>query len=148
MRADEVPNCGDQSGYATPGDELTIGELARAFGLATHVLRHWESVGVLTPVRRPDGHRRYTDGDRYRVALILRAQQAGMSLARIREGLEAPDNRALRALLSAHLEELAERMTRLREAVDILEHSMACPHTNILECPQAQEVLENTAVSS
>ena len=36
----------------TPGEEMTIGELAARFGLATHVLRHWEAVGLLGPERR------------------------------------------------------------------------------------------------
>lgn len=27
-------------------DDLTIGELAARFGLATHVLRYWEAMGV------------------------------------------------------------------------------------------------------
>jgi hypothetical protein len=31
------------------GLEYTIGELAARFGLATHVLRHWEDVGLLSP---------------------------------------------------------------------------------------------------
>lgn len=129
------------------GRELTIGELARSFGLATHVLRHWESAGVLEPVRRTGGQRRYTDGQRCQVALILRAQRAGMSLARIREALGAPDRQALRALLSAHLDELAQRMDQLREAMEMLEHSMACQHPKVLDCPRAQEILEDTTAA-
>jgi hypothetical protein len=38
--------------------ELTIGELAARFGLATHVLRHWETKGLLSPARRVAGRRR------------------------------------------------------------------------------------------
>ena len=33
--------------------EYTIGELAARFGLATHVLRHWEDMGLLSPARYP-----------------------------------------------------------------------------------------------
>ncbi|MGN9781028.1 MerR family DNA-binding transcriptional regulator [Nonomuraea sp. ZG12] len=29
--------------------------LAARFGLATYVLRHWETMGLLTPVRRANG---------------------------------------------------------------------------------------------
>lgn len=35
-------------------EALTIGELAQRFGLATHVLRYWESMGLLKPARRTD----------------------------------------------------------------------------------------------
>lgn len=130
-----------------PGGELTIGELARSFGTATHVLRHWESAGVLEPARRTGGQRRYTDDQRCQVALILRAQRAEMSLARIREALDAPDQQTLRALLSAHLDELAQRMDQLREAMEVLEHSMACQPPDVLDCPRAQELLENTTAA-
>lgn len=129
---------------AGSGEELTIGELARSFGLATHVLRHWEAVGVLEPARRTGGQRRYSGDQRCQVALILRAQRAGMSLARIREALDAPDQRTLRALLGAHLDELARRMEQLREAMEMLEHGMNCQHPNLLECPGARGLLEDT----
>jgi hypothetical protein len=36
-------------------EEMTIGELAARFGLATHVLRHWEAMGLLTPVASSRG---------------------------------------------------------------------------------------------
>ncbi|WP_083936236.1 helix-turn-helix domain-containing protein [Nocardiopsis ganjiahuensis] len=143
MKSSEA-NDGVRPADGRSGGELTIGELARSFGLATHVLRHWESVGVLVPARRSGGQRRYTDDQRCRVALVLRAQRAGMSLARIREALDAPDQQALRDLLSAHLDELARRMEQLREAMEMLEHSMACRHPNTVECPRARELLENT----
>ena len=109
-------------------NELTIGDLASSFGLAPHVLRHWEEVGVLAPARRRGGQRRYTEEHRCRVEVVLRAQRAGMSLARIREVLDRPDLEGRRAILTAHLVELEERMDRLREAREIVEHSMICPH--------------------
>ena len=101
-------------------------------------------MGVLDPARRTGGQRRYTSDHRYRVALILRAQRAGMSLSRIREALDAPDKEALRSLLGDHLDEMARRMEQLREAMEMVEHSMACPHPEIMDCPRARDVLENT----
>ncbi|WP_330468582.1 MerR family transcriptional regulator [Micromonospora zamorensis] len=38
---------------------MTIGDIAGRFGLATHVLRPWRSVGLLTPARVVAGRRRY-----------------------------------------------------------------------------------------
>lgn len=65
------------------GPEMSIGELAERFGLATHVLRHWEDVGPLRPARRVNGRRRSTPEHLTRVALILRGKDAGFSLERI-----------------------------------------------------------------
>ena len=108
--------------------ELSIGDLAAEYGLAPHVLRHWEEVGVLIPARRQGGRRRYTEEHRCRVEVVLRAQRAGMRLARIREVLDNPDPVERRAILTAHLADLEERMTLLREAREIVEQEMVCRH--------------------
>jgi DNA-binding transcriptional MerR regulator len=54
-----------------------IGAVSERFGLATHVLRHWEAMGLLTPARDAAGRRRYKTADLTRVAVILRAKEAG-----------------------------------------------------------------------
>ena len=42
----------------------SIGEVARLVGVATHVLRYWETqFTALAPVRRPDGRRYYRPED-------------------------------------------------------------------------------------
>jgi DNA-binding transcriptional MerR regulator len=67
---------------ASPDDEdqvLSIGALAQHFGLATHVLRHWEAMGLLAPARDAAGRRSYGVADLARVAVILRAKGADLS---------------------------------------------------------------------
>ena len=127
--------------------ELSIGELAEPFGLATHVLRHWESVGVLEPSRRAGGQRRYTPEQRLRVALVLRAQEAGFSLEQIRELFGAEDGAARRDRLAEHLARLDERMARLRAVRDMVAHTLSCEAPDVLECPTMRAVLEETSVS-
>ncbi|WP_017571188.1 helix-turn-helix domain-containing protein [Nocardiopsis halotolerans] len=127
--------------------ELSIGELAEPFGLATHVLRHWESAGVLEPARRSGGQRRYTHEHRLRVALVLRAQEAGFSLAQIREMTGAPDGAERRARLAEHLARLDERLEKLRAARELVSHAMACDADDILECPRMRAVLEESGTS-
>ncbi len=61
--------------------EFTIGELAHEFGLATHVLRHWESMGLLRPGRNGAGQRRYGRADLARVAMILIGKDEGSAWA-------------------------------------------------------------------
>ncbi len=60
----------------------SIGEAAVRFGLETHVLRHWESAGLLRPGRDGAGRRRYADADAVRIAVILRNKAAGLSSTR------------------------------------------------------------------
>src|SRR5258708_2266239 len=63
---------------------MTIGQVAGRFGLPTHVLRHWESMGLLRPTRVAGDRRRYTRDDLARVASIVVVKRAGRSLVDIR----------------------------------------------------------------
>ena len=61
----------------------SVGEVAAKFDLPTNVLRHWESVGLLTPARDAAGRRRYGHDEVVRVAVIQRSKAAGMTLDQI-----------------------------------------------------------------
>ncbi len=65
-------------------DGLRIGDAAAMLGLDSHVLRHWEEMGLLRPPRSSSGHRVYDDELVTRARLIRVCQRAGMSLAEIR----------------------------------------------------------------
>ncbi|MEU5780882.1 MerR family transcriptional regulator [Micromonospora lupini] len=114
---------------------MTIGEVADHFGLPAHVLRHWESVGLLSPARVTGGRRRYTRDDLYRVASILRAKQAGLPLPDIRAFLAAHDPAARKDVLRRNHSALQARMAALRSALDLLEAGLNCTHDDISTCP-------------
>lgn len=118
---------------------FAIGEIAQRFGLATHVLRHWESMGLITP-SRVGGQRRYTEDDVYRVAAILRGKQAGLSLDQIRQ-LVASDPAARPGILRAHGEALRQRMAAMQEALDVIESVLRCRHSDFTLCPRFRAVL-------
>ncbi|WP_202818997.1 MerR family transcriptional regulator [Actinosynnema sp. ALI-1.44] len=120
---------------------MTIGQVADHFGLPTHVLRHWESVGLLSPARVEGSHRRYTHEDVVRVASIVRAKQAGLSLPDIRAFLAAGDPAARKDVLRRNHRELHARMTALRAALDLLEAGLNCTHEDIVTCPNYQATL-------
>ncbi|MFI6517583.1 MerR family transcriptional regulator [Spirillospora sp. NPDC050679] len=110
-------------------DGLAIGELAERFGLAAHVLRHWESMGLLEPARRTGGQRAYGQADLERVALILMGKEAGFTLRELRTLLSTPDPMDHRDALQRHVEELEQRIDRARAAKDLIEHALTCPHS-------------------
>jgi MerR family copper efflux transcriptional regulator len=117
---------------------LTIGAPARRFGLATHVLRHWESMGLLAPGRTAGGQRRYGDPDLMRVAMILMGREAGIGLRDLAEILAVPDPRERADLLRRHVAELADRIARAQAAKDLIEEALSCP-LPFDECPRARE---------
>lgn len=112
----------------------SIGELAERFELPTHVLRHWESEGLLQPARDPAGRRRFGEPDAYRVAAIIASKAAGMSLEQVRALLDATvaDRRAI---LEQHLRDLQERITAIERSQHMTEHALGCRAHDISQCP-------------
>lgn len=116
--------------------------MAAHFALPTHVLRHWESEGLLAPARVRGSHRRYTGDDLYRVATILLAKEVGFPLPDIREMLTAETPRKRRAVLTRHHEVLRGKMAQLQSALTLLEGALSCTHEDMTTCPNFQSELE------
>ncbi len=112
----------------------SIGELAARFGLATHVLRHWENVGLLTPERDTAGRRRFGAGELVRVAVIVRNKAAGMSLPQIQVLLDAEAQDRHR-VLEAHLADLDARMKDMERSRAMTEHALRCRAHDVATCP-------------
>lgn len=121
--------------------EYSIGELAARFGLATHVLRHWEDVGLLSPARRVAGRRVYGAAHVTRVAEILLGKDAGFSLEQLRELFTAPDLDRRREVLRGQLAQVRERVARLALSQTMLEHALRCRHPDYQSCPQFQTMV-------
>jgi DNA-binding transcriptional MerR regulator len=117
---------------------MSIGEVAGHFGLATHVLRHWETMGLLSPARATGGRRRYARSDLHRVAGILLAKEAGLALTDIRDILTIADVEKRREITRRHRDELVRRIEEMRAALNLLEGGLACDYEDITECPHYQ----------
>jgi DNA-binding transcriptional MerR regulator len=120
---------------------MSIGEVAARFGLATHVLRHWESVGLLAPGRAVAGRRRYGEDHLYRIAVILRAKEAGFGLDDIREMITAPSPDERTAILRRQRAELARRIARAQASLHLIDCALACDHEDFTSCPNFQAML-------
>ena len=125
-------------------ESLSIGELAGRFGLPTHVLRHWEDEGVITPAERVNGRRRYTEEHVARVTMILRCKQTGLSLAQIRELFETPRDDHMEILLR-HRARLDEQLEEIAAARAMLEHMIACHADDVTRCLEFQAVARAVA---
>lgn len=121
---------------------LSIGELAARFGLETHVLRHWEDVGLLAPARDGADRRRYDRDDLVRVAVILRSKSAGMSLEQIGVLLDAGAAGRHR-VLEDHIADLDRRMAEMRRSREMTEHALRCRAHDIATCPRFKAAVED-----
>ncbi|HEX8338372.1 MAG TPA: heavy metal-responsive transcriptional regulator [Pyrinomonadaceae bacterium] len=97
------------------------GELARAAGVSTDTLRHYERKGVLAaPRRSANGYREYPPGALERVLLVRRALAFGFTLDELARVLRTRERggvpcREVRALAAGKLEEVESRLRELRE---------------------------------
>lgn len=120
----------------------SVGEVAARFGMPTHVLRHWESVGLLAPGRDTGGRRRYDVDDITRVATIQRSRAAGMSLEQIGILLdsEAPGRHTV---LEEHIAELDRAMAEMATSRAMTEHALRCRSHDITTCPRFRSHLDD-----
>ena len=112
-----------------------IGDAAATLAVATHVLRHWEDVGLLRPRRLSSGHRAYDEQTIGQARMIQICQQAGLSLAEIKE-LARRDRKNRIALIESKRAQIAQQVSSLRLADKFLAHVGHCEHAVISECPE------------
>jgi len=93
----------------------TIGRLAREYGLSRSTLLYYDRIGLLRPTGHARGeYRRYSAGDRARLARICQYRKAGMALGQIGRILDDPAGTILAETLENRLLELSEEMETLR----------------------------------
>ncbi|HEX7318602.1 MAG TPA: heavy metal-responsive transcriptional regulator [Pyrinomonadaceae bacterium] len=100
---------------------IRAGELAKAAGVSTDTLRHYERKGVLPrPRRGANGYRQYPPEALDRVLLVRRALAVGFTLDELARVLSVRDRgaapcREVRELAAAKLAEVDERLAQLAE---------------------------------
>ncbi|MGV9666201.1 MerR family transcriptional regulator [Nocardia niigatensis] len=118
--------------------EMRIGDAAAVLGVESHVLRHWESVGLLAPPRSPSGHRSYNEHILDYARIIQTLQRTGLSLDQIRQ-LGMSECTSRRDMIAERRAEVRERIELLQATDRFLEHLLECTHPIISECPECSE---------
>ena len=107
--------------------EFTIGELSREFGVTLRALRFYENKGLITPHR--DGlNRLYSQGDRTRLALILKGKKLGFTLGEIRQMIAAEESPANRDALTLSREKCLEQIEMLQRQKAEIEEGLSELH--------------------
>ncbi len=97
-----------------------IGDLARELDVPVENIRYYERAGLMpAPPRSTGNYRLYGEAERTRLFFIRRCRSLDMTLEEVRRLLELRDSPGkscaeVDALLDAHIEHVAERMTELR----------------------------------
>jgi DNA-binding transcriptional MerR regulator len=117
---------------------LTIGQLAAATGVPTSTIRFWERKAVLPPAERIGAQRRYPPRAVEWVVMLRKCQEAGLTLAEIRELQRRIAGRedGCRDLLRAKLVEIEAKIADLERAHEMLSHAVRCRYDDITQCPK------------
>jgi DNA-binding transcriptional MerR regulator len=94
----DTPRCDrglrGEGGDAPDDPPMTIGEVAREFGITLRALRFYESKRLIVPERH-GATRLYRSGDRARITRILTGRRLGFTLAEIRDLIGRPGGEGL-----------------------------------------------------
>lgn len=114
---------------------LTIGQLSELSGIPTSTIRFWERKGLLHPTAWTAGQRRYGDEARSQVAALRLCQDAGFTLAEIRQIWERreADPTAWRDFVRDKIVDITQRLEQLNRAHAMLSHALECPHEDITQ---------------
>lgn len=99
----------------------SIGQVCQRAGVTARTLRHWESLGLVTPALRTEsGHRRYSEQNLERLLQIRALQQLGLSLGQIKEMFAAREL-GLVEVMQQRLERARGELAQQQLLVDKLE---------------------------
>ena len=109
----------------TASDTFHIGHVASRVGLSLRTVRHYETLGLVTPSGRTDGgFRLYTEPDVQRLLLVRALKPAELSLDELHAVLELHDrvvagdaDDEARARLQRIVDHTAERLQLQRERI-------------------------------
>lgn len=126
---------------------MNIGQAAKRSGLSAKMIRHYESIGLLTPAERDgNGYRRYAASDLQRLVFIRRARDLDFSLEDIGRLLALWQDRQrasadVKSLAATHLASLERRIETLVELRDTLRDMIGhCRGDGQPDCPILQEL--------
>jgi DNA-binding transcriptional MerR regulator len=110
-----------------PARLLSIGELADRSGVAPTALRYYDELGLVRPIARASGRRRYSASAVAEVGAIRFLREVGFRCVRLALSWPAANGKLGRRSSTASWPELAEQQHRLQVACAALEHARRCP---------------------
>jgi DNA-binding transcriptional MerR regulator len=113
----------------TGGDALAPAEASQRTGLSIDTLRYYEREGLVGPIARVGGKRRYTEDEIAWIGLLTCLRDAGLGIDDLRRFTallkEEGQDQDRVAFLRRRRAELEERAARLRSAITVLDEKIA-----------------------
>lgn len=129
---------------------MNIGEAAAQSGVSAKMIRHYETLGLVKPVRRANNYRSYTVQNVAVLRFIRHARDLAFPLAEVKQLLalwqdEARDSADVRRIAMAHVQALEEKARSMQAVAASLRHlADHCAGDGRPDCP----ILDDLAGSS
>ncbi|MEO7886464.1 MAG: MerR family transcriptional regulator [Polaromonas sp.] len=111
----------------SPTVSLSIADAAEASGLSAYTLRYYEQIGLIAPIDRRSGARRYSDTDMRWLDFLVRLRATGMSMRDmqryaqlLRKGNTAGSLAERQTLLEEHAARLEAGLRAQRETLQYI----------------------------
>ncbi len=120
---------------------MNIGEVSRASGLPAKTIRYYEEIGLIQPVRGPNGYRDFSRQDGHKLAFLGRSRSLGFSIKECRTLLELYEDRTrasadVKAVAAGHLRQIEEKILELQALRSTLQTLMTrCHGDDRPDCP-------------
>lgn len=121
---------------------MNIGQAAKASGISGKMIRYYESLGLIPPVKRTEsGYRIFSEKDVHALRFISRARDLGFSVEQMGNLLALWQDRHrasadVKAVAQAHIEELDLKIKKLQDMRRTLEHLVDhCHGDERPDCP-------------
>ena len=125
---------------------MNIGTAADISHLPAKTIRYYEEIGLVTPGRRENGYRDYSESDLNKLRFVQRARGLGFTVEQCRQllSLYDDDHRAsadVKKLAMAHLDEVNRKLKELRQLKGTLQRLVdACHGDERPDCPILEEL--------
>lgn len=120
---------------------MNIGEAAATSGVSAKMIRHYETLGLITPVRRINNYRAYTEQNVAILRFIRHARDLAFPLAEVKRLLalwknDGRQSAEVRRIALSHVDALEEKARSLKAVADSLRHlAQSCQGNARPECP-------------
>lgn len=129
---------------------MNIGEVSDKSGLPTKTIRYYEDIGLVKPLRDPNGYRSFRESEMHKLAFLGRSRALGFTIEDCRNLLALWDDQDrasadVRGIAREHLEQIESKIADLEAIRDTLSNLVReCAGDHRPDCP----ILKNLENSS
>ncbi|MGF6176306.1 MerR family copper efflux transcriptional regulator [Ensifer sp. 4252] len=131
-----------RSAHRSKGKAMNIGEVARASGVSTKMIRYYETIGLIPPADRSEaGYRNYGDNDVHTLRFIRRSRDLGFTVEQMTDLLTLWRDRSrasseVKKIALEHVDLLERKAEELKAMSRTLKHLAAnCHGDGRPDCP-------------